>query len=78
MIPNLHNEKDIEIVTDEIVNVKDFEKSDIKRETYGSIDELNYPQDYNDGGIIILDNKNDKEKTDPRVQAMFKGSRHET
>ena len=33
-------------------------------------------QEYDDGGIIILDDLNEKEKKDPRVQAMFKRSRH--
>ena len=37
---------------------------------------MKYLQDYDDGGIIILDDLNDKELIDPRVQAMFKRSRH--
>ena len=73
-IPNFLNEKGIE----EIVNNKDFEKSDIDIETYESIEELKFPQEYEntDGGIIILDDLNEKEMTDPRVQAMFRQSRH--
>ena len=42
--------------------------------TYESI-ELKYPQDYEDGCIIILDDRNEKEMNDPRLQAMFKRSR---
>ena len=63
------------MVIEEIVNNKDFEKSDTEIETYESIDELKFPQEY-DGDIIILDDLNEKEMNDPRVQAMFKRSRH--
>ena len=76
IIPNILNEEDIDIVIDEIVNNKDFEKSDTAIETYESIEELKFPQEYNDGGIIILDDLNEKEMNDPRVPAMFKRSRH--
>ena len=69
-------EEDIDIVIDEIANNKDFQKSDTKIETYEAIDELNFPQDYDDWGIIILDDLNDKEINDPRVQVMFERSRH--
>ena len=37
---------------------------------------MKFPQEYDDGGNIILDNLNEKEMNDPRVQAMFKRSRH--
>ena len=70
------NEEDIDRVSDEIVNNKDFEKSDTEVETYESIDELKFPQEYDDGFIIILDDLNEREMNDPRVQAMFKRSRH--
>ena len=76
IIPNFLNEEDIDVVIDEIVNNKDFEKSDTEIETYESIEELEYPQEYGDGGIILLDDLNEKELNDPRVQAMFKRSRH--
>ena len=33
-------------------------------------------QEYDDGGIIILDDLNEKEMNDSRVQAMFKRSGH--
>ena len=36
---------------------------------------MKIPQEY-DGGIIILDDLNEKEMTDSRAQAMFKRSRH--
>ena len=70
------NAKDIDILIEEIVNNKDFEKSDTEIETYESMEELIFPQEYDDGGINILDDLNEKEMNDPRVQAMFKRSRH--
>ena len=60
IIPNILNEKDIDLVIDEVINNKDFEKSDIEIETYDNIEELKYPQEYQDGGIIILDDLNEK------------------
>ena len=56
-IPNILNEEDIDIVIDEVVNNKDFEKSDTEIETY---EELKFPQEYDDGGIIILGDLNEK------------------
>ena len=60
----------------EIVNKKDFQKSDSEIETYESIEELKFPQENDDGGIIILDDHNERKMHDPQVQAMFKRSRH--
>ena len=40
------------------------------------MEELKFAQEYDDGGVIILDHLNEKEMNDPRVQAMFKRSRH--
>ena len=45
IIPNILNEEDIDIVIEEIVNNKGFEKSDTEIETYESIEELKYPQE---------------------------------
>ena len=36
---------------------------------------MNFPQDYHDRGINILDDVNEKETNKPRIQAMFKRSR---
>ena len=36
---------------------------------------MKFPEEYDDGGIIILDALNEKEMKGPRVQAMFKRSR---
>ena len=75
-IPNIINEEDIDIVIEEIVNNKDFQKSNTEIETYDNIEELKFPQDYENNSIIILDDLNQKEMDGPRVQAMFKRSRH--
>ena len=69
------NEEDIDVVIEELVNNKDFEKSDTEIETFDNIEELKFPQDYENNSIIILDDLNQKEKDDPRVQAIFKRSR---
>ena len=76
IIPNILNEEDIDIVIEEIIINEDFEKSDTEIETYESIEELKFPQEYDDAGIIILEDLNEKEMNDPRIQAMFKRSRH--
>ena len=76
IFPNILSEEDIVIVIEEKVNDRDFEKSDIEIETYESIKKLKYPQDYKDGGIIILDDLNEEEMVDPRIQARFKRYRH--
>ena len=75
-IPNVLNEGDIDIVIEEKGNDKDVEKSDTEIETYDSIEELKNPQEY-DGGIITLDALNERKKNHPRVQTMFKRSRHD-
>ena len=43
-IPNVLNEEDIDLVIEEIVNNKDFQKSDTEIETYESIDEIKFPR----------------------------------
>ena len=42
------------------------------------INKLKYTQEYKDGGILILDVSNEEELNDPRIQALFKRSRHHT
>ena len=76
IIPYILNEADIDIVIEEIINNKDFEKSNTEIETYESIEDLKFPQEYENNSIIILDDLNQKGMDDPRVQAMFKRSRH--
>ena len=76
IIPNILNEEDIDIVIEEIVNNKDFEKSVIDIETFNNIEELRFPQDYEKNSIIILDDLNEKEIIKDKIQAMFKRGRH--
>ena len=76
IIPNILNEEDIGLVSDEIVNNKDFPKSDCEIETCELGEKLEFPQEYEDEGTIILGDPNEKEINDPRVKAMFKRSRH--
>ena len=76
IISNILNEEDIDIVIEEVINNKDFEKSNTEIETFDKIEELRFPQEYENNSIIILDDLNQKEMDDPRIQAMFKRSRH--
>ena len=76
VIPNILNEADIDVIIGEVVNNKDFEKSNTEIETFDNIEDLKLPQDYQNNSIITLDDLNQKEMDDPRVQAMFKRSRH--
>ena len=76
IIRNILQEKHIDVVIEEIVNNNGFQKSDTEIETYESIEELKFPREQEDGGIIIIDDLNEKKMYDLRVQAMFKRSRH--
>ena len=76
IIPNILNEEDIDIVIEELVNNKNFEKSNTEIETFDKIEDLKFPQEYENNSIFILDDLNQKEMDDSRVQAMFKRSRH--
>ena len=76
IIPNILNEKDIDLVIDEIVTNTEFEESDTEKETYESIEASKTPEKYDDGGNILTDDLNEKEMNDPRVQAVFKRSGH--
>ena len=42
IIPNILNEEEIDVVIEEIVSNKDFEKSDTEIETYESREDLNF------------------------------------
>ena len=52
------NEVDIDMVIEEIVNNEDFEKSDTEMETFESIEELKFSQEYDKNSNIILDDLN--------------------
>ena len=69
-------EEDIDIIFEEIVNNKDFIKSDIEIETFDKIEELKFPQEYENNSIIILDDLNEKEIYNDKTQAMPKRSLH--
>ena len=76
IIPNILNEEDLDIVIEEVINNKDFEKSDTEIETFESIEELKVPQEFENNSIIILDDLNEKEINNDKIQAMFKRGRH--
>ena len=76
LIPDILNEEDIDLVIDEIVNDRDLGKSETEIETCESIEELKKPQEFEDGFIIVLDDLNEKEMNDSRIQAMFERSKH--
>ena len=76
IIPKNLNEEDIDVVIEEIVNNKDFQKSDTEIETFDNIDELKFPQEYEKNSIIMLDDLNEKEINNDKIQAMFKRGRH--
>ena len=61
IIPNNLNEEDIDIVIEEVVNNKDFEKSNTEIETFDNIEDLKFPQEYENNSIFILDDLNQKE-----------------
>ena len=76
IISNILNEEDIDVVIEEIVNNKNFEKSGSEIETYESIEKLKYPQEYENNSIITLDDLNEKEINNDKIQAMFKRGGH--
>ena len=70
------NEKNFDVVIEEIVSSKDFEKLDCEIETFDNIEELKFPQEYENSSIIILDGLNEKESDNEKIQAKFKRGRH--
>ena len=75
-IANILNEEDLDILIEKIINHKDFEKSNIEIVTFDNIEELRYPQEYENNSIIILDDLNEKEINNDKIQSMFKRGRH--
>ena len=59
-MPNIINEKDIDLVIDELINDRKYEKTGKQMETYENIEELKFPQEYEDSGINIRDDHNKK------------------
>ena len=76
IVPNILIEDDFDIVIREIVKNKHFEKSVTEIETFDNIEELRFPQEYENNFIIILDDLNGKEINNYKIQAMFKRGRH--
>ena len=76
IIPNILNEEDIDIVIEEVIKYKGFEKSKTEIETFNNFEELRFPQEYENNSIIILDDLNEKEINNDKIQAMFKRGRH--
>ena len=76
ILPKILNEEDIDIVIEELVDKRNFEKSPIEIATYESTEELKFLQEDDDGGNVKLDDINEKKTNDPRVQAPFKRSGH--
>ena len=60
VIPNNLNEEDIDIVVEEVVNNNVFEKSITEIETFDNIEDLKFPQEYENNSIIILGDLNQK------------------
>ena len=65
-----------DIVIEKIVNNKDFEKSDTEKETFESVEELKYPQEYENNSIIILDDLNEREINKDKIHATVKRVRY--
>ena len=59
-----------------IVNNKVFEKSVLVIETFDNIEELRFPQEYENNSNIILIDLNEKEIKNDKIQTMFKRGRH--
>ena len=76
IIPITVIEEDIDLVIDNIVIDKDFEKWDREIEICRSMQQLNYTQEYEDRGIKILDDLNERWVSHPLIQAKVKRSRH--
>ena len=75
VIQNILNEgislEDLDLIIEDILNDPDFESSEIEIQTYDSIEELKFPNEY-DGGIIILDDLNQKEMEDLEYKQCLK------
>ena len=68
------DDKYLPLLTHEIVKHKITGRSEAELETFEIIEEIDFPHDYDYvfPFFIILDDLNEKEKKDPRVQATFR------
>ena len=69
------DKKDSDVVKDELVNDKDFEKSEKEIETSESKEELKDPQENEDGDVITPNDLIEKAIKDPGVKPIFTRSR---
>ena len=76
IIPNILSENDIDIVIEEVINKKDFDKSNTDIENFDSKEKIKFPQEYENNSIIILDDINEKEINNDKIQAMFERGCH--
>ena len=76
IISNILNEEDVDVVIEEVVINENFKKSDTEIETFDNIEEIKYPQAYENNSIFFLDGLNEKEINNDRIQAMFKRGLH--
>ena len=60
IIPNILYEEIIHLVIGEEINNEDFQKLDTEIETFDSIEESKYPQEYENNSTIILADLNEK------------------
>ena len=74
--PNKLMEENIDLVIEEMINNKIFKKSVAEIVTFDRIEELIFPQKYENNSIIILDDLNEKEINNDKMQAIFKRGRH--
>ena len=75
IIPNFLIDEDIDVVIEKIVINKDFEKPNTVIETYESIEELRFPQVYENNNNI-LDDLKEKEINNDKIHTIFKRGRH--
>ena len=78
LIQIIDNAKGLDLLFDKRVNDEDFEKTAEEIETYKSKEDLRYPQKYDSNFpiVVILEGVNGKKLKKPRIEAMFKRSRH--
>ena len=76
IIPNILNEEYLDIVINEIVTNKDVENSLTEIETFDNIEDLKFPQEYENNSIIILDDLNQKKWTILEYRQCLKDQRH--
>ena len=77
-IQNILNEEDSGLIFEKKAIDQKFGKTETERKTYESMGDLKSPPEIDSDfpTVINLDDSSEKEKSDPRNQAMFKLSRH--